>query len=406
MLPPSFYNQTDQDIYNAGNFFIPQERFRSVPFNLNTPSNTTPAPPAGLPSIYQSQSGGALQAGDINYDSFAKAGFDAYANRQPTPLVNDLYQSKLDKTFMGFPSYKQVDQIGPFTPYNQPMDMEDPAASIENIIASRNVPLELTTAGKIQNTLGNVTGGIQDLVGKVGGIGPISMLLGSMDKFNTLPALDQQFIKQSMGYRGPTVFGENTGGGYVDPFGVNVRSAFGNYAEKVRDDFSGLGDSLSGRLSEKYGATFNPETGMFESEDEEAAAKANKMTKMMRAKYNFRQKQIKQQEFDKEIADSQKKTGGGQTPPPNNNPNQDHDGDGVPNNVEAAGGSYDGGYHGAEGGFENTGSGGGYQGGGGGASYSSSASTGAKDGFGYGLADGGRVYYMNGGLADLVDIYD
>jgi len=41
--------------------------------------------------------------------------------------------------------------------------------------------------------------------------------------------------------------------------------------------------------------------------------------------------------------------------PPNNNPNEDHDGDGVPNNVEAAGGSYDGGYQGAEGGFEYTG---------------------------------------------------
>ncbi len=41
--------------------------------------------------------------------------------------------------------------------------------------------------------------------------------------------------------------------------------------------------------------------------------------------------------------------------PPNNNPNEDHDGDGVPNNVEAAGGSYDGGYSGPEGGFEFTG---------------------------------------------------
>ena len=46
---------------------------------------------------------------------------------------------------------------------------------------------------------------------------------------------------------------------------------------------------------------------MFESDDEEAAKKANKMTEMMRKKYNFRQKQIKQQEFDKKIADQQKK---------------------------------------------------------------------------------------------------
>ncbi len=32
--------------------------------------------------------------------------------------------------------------------------------------------------------------------------------------------------------------------------------------------------------------------------------------------------------------------------------------------------------------------------------------SGGRQGFGYGLADGGRVYYMDGGLADLVDIYD
>ena len=32
--------------------------------------------------------------------------------------------------------------------------------------------------------------------------------------------------------------------------------------------------------------------------------------------------------------------------------------------------------------------------------------SGGREGFGYGLADGGRVYYMDGGLADLVDIYD
>ena len=59
---------------------------------------------------------------------------------------------------MGFPSYRQIDQIGPFTPYNKPMDMDDPGASIENIIASRNVPLELTRAGKIQQGFQNIAG--------------------------------------------------------------------------------------------------------------------------------------------------------------------------------------------------------------------------------------------------------
>ena len=293
-MPPNFYNAGDQAIYSAGDFFIPQERFRAAPYSVNQPTNPDEVP-AGIPTVYRPQSnmtGGALQAGDINYDSFAKAGFDSYANRQPTPLVDDLYQSKLDKSFMGFPSYKEQQLTGP--------DMG------EYIASGTDVPLELTGAGKVQNTLGNIGQGITGLANKIGGFGPVSMLLGSMDKFDTLPELDQQFIKQSMGYRGPTVFGENTGGGYVDPFGVNVRSAFGNYAEKVRDDFSGLEESLTDRLSGKYGAQFNPATGLFESEDEEAAALANKNTSMMRKKYAFRKKQLEQQAFDEKIAAQQK----------------------------------------------------------------------------------------------------
>ena len=172
----------------------------------------------------------------------------------------------------------------------------------EYIASGTDIPLELTTAGKLQSGLGKFGKGITGLISKAGGIGPVSMALGAMDKFDTLPELDQQFINQSMAYIGPTVFGENTGGGYVDPFGVNVRSAFGNYAEKVRDDLSSLTDSLTGSLSDKYGATFDEELGEFVGK---GAKKANDMTKMMRSKFSFRNKQIKQQEFDKKIAEKE-----------------------------------------------------------------------------------------------------
>ena len=297
-IPLSAY---DRKVIDAGYKFIPQTQYLLNPFQIPTLPGTTnpvkqPMPIAsGITSLQSQRGGGALQAGDINYNDFAKLGFDAYSRRQPTPLVDDLYQSKLDKTFFGFPSYTEQELTGP--------DMG------EYIASNTDIPLELTKAGQLQSGLSSIGKGITGLASKMKG-GPltsvISMLLGG-DKFDTLPALDQQFIKQSMGYRGPTIFGENTSGLYKDPFGVNTYSLRGNYAEKVRDDFSGLTDSLTGRLSDKYGATFNTETGMFESDDEEAAKKANKMTEMMRKKYNFRQKQIKQQEFDKKIADQQKK---------------------------------------------------------------------------------------------------
>jgi len=377
-VPPNFYNAGDQAIYSAGDFFIPQERYRAAPYTVNQPTNPDEVP-AGIPTVYQPQgnmTGGALQAGDINYDSFAKAGFDAYANRQPTPLVDDLYQSKLDKSFMGFPSYQQQQLTGP--------DMG------EYIASNTDVPLELTTAGKIQNTLSNMGQGITGLANKVGGIGPISMLLGSMDKFDTLPELDQQFIKENMGYRGPTVFGDNSSGLYKDPFGVNTRSAFGNYAEKVRDEFGSLGDSLTGRLSEKYGASFNPETGMFESEDEEAAARANKMTKMMRAKYNFRQKQIEQQKFNEKIAAQQKAAAAAeakaQAARDNAGTQRRSDGSGGGNLTRSR----------DQGGLGLSAS----------QAQSVSAANAAAGMGGWGLADGGRVPYMDGGLADMLEIYD
>ena len=111
-----------------------------------------------------------------------------------------------------------------------------------------------------------------------------------------------------MGYRGPTVFGENTGGGYVDPFGVNVRSAFGNYAEKVRSDFEKLSETLGtgGKISEKYGVSYDPVTGEFTG-DPEDIEKFKQMNKMNLAKLNFRYKQIQQQEFDKKIAAQKEK---------------------------------------------------------------------------------------------------
>ena len=378
-MPPSFYNLGDQAIYSAGNFFIPQERYRAAPFNMSTPTAPDDPAAAGLPAIYQAGGGGggALQAGDINYDSFAKAGFDAYANRQPTPLVDDLYQSKVDKTFMGFPSYRQQELTGP--------DMG------EYIGSGTDIPLELTTAGKIQQGLGNVKEGLGSLTEKFKGFGPISMILGSMDKFDTLPALDQQFIKENMGYRGPTVFGENTSGLYKDPFGVNTRSAFGNYAEKVRSDFDKLSETLGtgGTISKKYGVSYDPRTGKFTG-DPEDIEEFKRMNKLNLAKINFRYKQIQQQEFDKKIAAQKEKARLAE----------------IERIKNLGQGAYDPGVHGST----DYGRGSDGQ-----QSYSGDAIGAGNLGFGVGATTGGPVSnrtgrgrqdYMDGGIVDMLEIYD
>ena len=93
------------------------------------------------------------------------------------------------------------------------------------------------------------------------------------------------------------MFGENTGGGNVDPFGLNVESGFGNYAGAVRDNFSQLQDTLTKDSRATDGVTFNEVTGEFESDklSKEELAAYNKKTNMIRNKFLFRKKQTDQQ---------------------------------------------------------------------------------------------------------------
>ena len=86
----------DKQVREAGYNYIPRTEFLLSPFKIPESKPIVDTETGGIPTLIPRDSGGggALQAGDINYGDFSKAGFDAYANRQPTPLVDDLYQSK------------------------------------------------------------------------------------------------------------------------------------------------------------------------------------------------------------------------------------------------------------------------------------------------------------------------
>ena len=221
---PSFYNLKDQGIYAAGDFFIPQEKYRAAPYNASQPNNPDEVP-AGIPTVYQPQGGGgnAMFTGGVNdlITDYNRTTKDRYFRNQDTPLVDGLYQTKVGQTFLGMPSYRQQELTGP--------DLG------EYIGTNTDVPLELTTAGKIQQGLGSFKDKVGSAIGTLSGFGPISMALNAMDRFGDLPATDRQFIEMNMGYTGPTVFGENTSGLSKDPYGINTRSAFGNYADYVSD---------------------------------------------------------------------------------------------------------------------------------------------------------------------------
>jgi len=223
MAVPSFYNQGDQELYKQYQY-LPQEKYR---LGLNLPKteqdvsaiNTSfgiPATNAFTNSGSNSYYSGSPNNLITDYNQITK---DRYFRNQDTPLVDDLYQSRLDKTFLGFPSYRQQELTG--------TDMG------EYIGSNTDIPLEKTMAGRIQSGIGSFQDKIGNLMGNVKGFGPVSMVLGAMDQFDTLSPVDQQFINMNMGYTGPTVFGENQSGLSKDPFGINTRSAFGNYADYV-----------------------------------------------------------------------------------------------------------------------------------------------------------------------------
>ena len=382
----------DQSVYDAGYKYIPQSQYLLNPFQV--PAGNENEVPSGLPAIYQpggsmgGGGGGALQAGSpmTDYNNFYKYTSDKYFNNQATPNVDDLSQSKVDKTFMGMPGYIKQELTGP--------DMG------EYIGTGTDIPLEQTMAGRVQNTLGNVTGGIQDLMGKVGGLGPVSFLMNKMDRFGSISPTDQEIIKMKMGYTGPTVFGSNDSGLSKDPFGLNTRSAFGNYAERVGVEYDKLGDMLGGKMSEKYGVEFDPETGTFVGKN---AAYANKMNKMNLAKYNFYKQQTLRRDLDRKTAEANARREAERKAA------ADKDivnkigvtADDVASTTTQGGGggiassAYSGG------GADAASMGGGSQQ----AKSSGGAKTNRSDG-GWGWADGGRVYYMDGGLADMLEIYD
>ena len=105
MLPPNFYNQGDQAIYSAGDFFIPQERFRAAPYNINTPNNPDEVP-AGIPTVYQSQGGGGGGTYTGGISDLTTNFFDTTANRQNrlTELNRPLAEAQ-------FPSFKGAFRI-------------------------------------------------------------------------------------------------------------------------------------------------------------------------------------------------------------------------------------------------------------------------------------------------------
>jgi len=259
---------TDQEIRDAGFKYIPQQKYLQNPFEI--PTSEEPVVDQGIVAT------NAFIGGD---------GGGGYYPGSPNTLVGN-YQSIIDarqkrlnnpsSTFLGFNTMRDQQLTG--------------ADAGEYIGSGTPIPQEMTMMGKVQNFL--TPQSAQEIM-KQGyepqiNIGILSNILGKFDKYGSLPTYDQAFIAQNMGYTGPTVFGDNQSGLSKDPFGINTRSAFGNYGEYVTNAVTDLEAAL-----EKARSKYDTEEEFLD------------MTKLMRTKLDFyRKKQkerevLRKQEFDK-----------------------------------------------------------------------------------------------------------
>ena len=374
---PNFYSNVDRQIYNAGNYFIPQERFRDSAFNITPPATAT---------------GGAAAATGINTILNQGGG----GGRNPftggiSDLTGDFRKTVDDRQANLAALIGQTDVTGPDAGFYVGEDMDIPQGftlgqKIQNF-AYDNIPF----INRPQTAEQILAKGYQQGSTLPG----LSGFLNSISRFNQLPRGDQAFIARNTGYRGPTVFGENTGGGNVDPFGLNVTSGFGNYAERVGVEAEKLGDLLSDRMTQKYGKntsgiSFNASTGKFEADDEtdqaavNAALKATQMNKMNIAKYNFYSEQTKQRDLDRIAAEERIKRQAERT-----------------RRIQE---QLDAGTYGRDDPPDRPS---------GSVTKESAAKTSGVGGGGYTRSDsaresrrGGQYGFMGGGLVDLVDIYD
>ena len=379
---PSFYGAADRAIYDAGNYFIPQEQYRGA-FNI-TPAATATS--------------GAAAATGIN-TVLNQGGGGGGGNNPFNPDMNQIRTDfRPDTEFRQFQDFGNLTDDQLSTADRKEMDMNPEYYGINTGVPRTGI------AGFFDKAMGFLPG--------VGFLSRIAPFIQSKLPVNERAILENQA-------RGKGILTDDIGrivagdGIYNTPEGVMAGYNLNKITDKTFDKRT---DRISKTLGDKYGISATDIQGLIDGtlDDDDISAKygiTTNLTSQIRNVQLARQNILGAKKKAADIAafkEAQRKAKAAekqrQKAFEDARNARDSDNDGVPDYVEDAGGSYDGGMHGAEGGFENTGS-----------SSSSSSSGGSSGGGRYGGGPGGihsgymyggRVPYMMGGLADLVDIYD
>ena len=284
-MPPYFNNPYDQRVYEAGFKFVPQSKYLQTPFVIPQ-SDVVAGTSSGIPSINMGSGGG------------SSAPFTGGITDLTTNFSNIIAdrQNRLDNppdTFFGFKTMRDQQLTGADRGFYPDLGQEQTfAGSLQEFFKPQSAD-EIIAEGYTPKV----------------NIGILQNLLP--DRYDTLPRGDQAFIARNMGYTGPTIFGQDASGLSKDPFGLNTRSAFGNYAERVEIEADKTGDALV-KSAAKRGLTFDkskgalvdPTTGEVIDEDDYDATMLDffNKTKTLRNKNQFYNQQVVLRDQDRRAA--------------------------------------------------------------------------------------------------------
>ena len=352
---------TDQEIRDAGFKYIPQQKYLQNPFQI---------PVAPVPPTSGNGGGGGLPYTNAG-DNFSVYNADPNTITNMNPNMKALQDARYDNEL----SYVGKTLPGDSSPlYNtstaamKSMEMNPDYYGMDTI----GDRFELDEKGQlVTDSEGNYIkknqpSKISELIGK--GIGFIPGI-GTLSKFadfasGLLPVNRRAIMENQLGTQGVMVndIGQivvGQGGQYNTPEGIMA----GYNANKMTDEtFTGRQKNIGETLKDKYGLTQKQVDGLISGEltEEDFTGKqynlkgTNKQTNLITNLINIE----KARKNFGNITDTTDKIFDIKTDTKNNNDGNDGGGTyiGGGASLQDAGGTYNGGYHGAEGGFENTGS--------------------------------------------------
>ena len=433
-MPPGFYNPYDQQVYDAGFKYIPQSKYLLNPFQIPTDDSTTTPPNTGGITTLPTGGGGGFNPYNANMSN-VRQDYNAFPSRQAAEIYSktfnpqspfsikdaqQAYNMATDGINRGFGDLIAKDNPdlkfyrGDKSVFQMQKDADDLIQDAKMRYATEGQYVDpydpnyssMTEAQKFMDNYPEyygvpsgvpepgIPGAIKSymqnsLLGK--GIGMVKDFLGRVMPINERAIMENEA-------RGAGIFTDDIGRIVTDDYNTAGGIMAGYNLNKIdADSFQKRRDTINAKMSDRI----NPETGKtFKQERldllDEAEAQilgARKKTKQIyKMRKDKKAADKKRREEEKAAAaaakaaeESAKASAALEAQRRGRRPGSG--GDGPTTQDTAASQGFSPGDPGA---------------GTGGYSYDS----GGREGFGYGLADGGRVYYMDGGLADMLEIYD